>query len=180
MGRPPRIAATVAWVVVALLLALAPLYHAICIAPAASDVATHVMADGTVMTTPVLTMGAPDAAHAGHSGRASDVTAVDETATDAVAAAVAVTAAAPSTRLVEALTLAGPSSELGDATGVVGAIVLFAGLAVLSLAVFARRCRMLPARGIPPRRGPAAANRRDPCAWSSTDVDLHRLGISRT
>ncbi|WP_136708966.1 hypothetical protein [Agromyces sp. H66] len=159
MGLPMRMPTTVAWVVVALMVALAPLFHAICIAPAEAASATHVMADGTVMTVSSTT---------DHGDRAAG-------AVDLIAATGATAQTAQ-----EPLASAMPATELLDAAGVVVVIVVFAGLGLLWLAVLVRRCRMLPARGIPPRRGPAAANRRDPCARSWTDVDLHRLGISRT
>lgn len=162
-----------AWVVVALMVAWAPLFHAICIAPAESAAATHVMADGTVMSTAALPS---DSGHAGHggSGDPADVTAFGSTVGVTVAG-VAVAGA-----LSEVLAVAGPSIQLLDSTGVVGVIAVFAGLAVLTIAMFARRCRMLPARGDPPRRRSTPLSRRDLRAWRPTDVDLHRLGISRT
>jgi hypothetical protein len=162
MGLPMRMPTTVAWVVVALMVALAPLFHAICIAPAETASATHVMADGTVMTV---------ASPADHAGQ--PVEAVESTA---ATAATAVTALTSPGMLANAM----PATGLLDAAEVVIIVVALSGLAVLSLVGFARRCRMLLARSIPPRRGPAAAIRRDVCAWSSTDVDLRRLGISRT
>lgn len=150
-----------AWVVAALLVAWAPLFHAICIAPAESAAASHIMADGTVMT-----IAAPvDSTHSGHDGA------------PAGAAAGAADAAQVSS---EALALAGPATELLDASGVVGVIVVFAGFAVLSLAIFVRRCRMLPVLSDPPRRWPSTPFGRDIRARHPFDVDLQRLGISRT
>jgi hypothetical protein len=53
MSRATRLPAIFALLVVALLVGLAPLFHAICVAPPApgslNAVVTHVMADGTVM-----------------------------------------------------------------------------------------------------------------------------------
>ena len=165
---PSRIPTAVAWVVVALLVAWAPLFHAICIAPAESAAASHIMADGTVMT-----IAAPvDSAHSGHDGAAGGA--------PAGAAAGGPAGAADSASFSsDALALAGPATDLLDAT-VVGMIVVFAGFAVLSLAMFVRRCRMLPVRGDPPRRWPSAVIGRDSRARHPFDVDLQRLGISRT
>ncbi|WP_448811853.1 hypothetical protein [Agromyces bauzanensis] len=160
MGLPSRIPTAVAWIVVALMVAWAPLFHAICIAPAESSAATHVMADGTVMTTAALS---GDSAPADHSAGG------EPTGIAALAGPVQ-----------DALTTAGPSTPLIDATGVVGLIVVVTGLAALAMAVFVRRCRMLPSRGDPPRRRPARPTWGAAPAWLWTDVDLHRLGISRT
>lgn len=152
MGRPSRIPTVVAWIVVALVVAWAPVFHAICVAPAEAAAATHVMADGTVMTTGAAASDAGDAGHAGHAeDSAGDVTAT-----------------------------AGPATTLLDAAEAVGVIVVFVGMAVLSLAMFVRRCRRLPARGDPPRRRWASPSWRDIRAWRPIDVDLQRLGISRT
>jgi hypothetical protein len=156
---PSRIPTAVAWVVAALLVAWAPLFHAICVAPAESAAASHIMADGTVMT-----IAAPvDSAHSGHDGAPATAGAADSASFSSAA-----------------LALAGPATELLDASGVVGMIVVFAGFAVLSLAMFVRRCAMLPVRGDPPRRWPSAVIGRDIRARHPFDVDLQRLGISRT
>lgn len=144
MGVPSRIPTIVAWIVVAIVVAWAPLFHAICIAPAESAVTTHVMADGTVMTT-----AAP----------ASDAGSGHAMAAEASAA---------------------PATPLLDATGVVGMIVVFAGLAVLTMAVFARYCQVMPSRGDPPRRRTPRLTWFDAVSWRWADVDLHGLGISRT
>ncbi|WP_448006763.1 hypothetical protein [Agromyces bauzanensis] len=180
MGLPSRIPAVVAWIVVALVVAWAPLLHAICIAPAESAAATHVMADGTVMST-----AAPsgETGHAGHSAGGEPVGVESGAAVGAVGAVGAVAAVGVATlaaALPETLAIAGPSVTLLDATGVVGAIVVFAGMAVLTIAMFVRRCRVLPTRGDPPRRRTTGSTRRDIRARHSTDVDLLRLGISRT
>lgn len=144
----------IAWVVVAIVVAWAPLFHAICIAPAESEAAAaHVMADGTVMI-----MAAP-AKVPGHAEHAM----VDD-------------AGSPSADPVSAA----PSTPLLDATGVVGVIVVFAGLAVLTMALFARYCRVIPSRADPPRRRTPRPTWFDTVSWRWTDVDLHSLGISRT
>jgi len=119
------------------------------------------MADGTVMTAAVST---DDADHGGHGGHAAGV--VDQIATVAAAQ--------------DAPTSAGPATALLDAAGVIGVVVVFAGMAALTIAVFVRRCRVLPSRGDPPRRRSTAPPRRSIRDRLSTDVDLHRLGILRT
>lgn len=169
MGVPSRTPTAVAWVVAVLMLAWAPLFHAICVAPAESAAATHLMADGTVMTI----------AAASDSGAAGDAGHADHTRSTAHAGHAA-TADPAATSSSDAPAVAGPSSELLDATGAVGMIALFAGFAVLSLVMFIRSCRMPPVRGDPPRRWPNAVIGRDIRARHPLDVDLHRLGISRT
>jgi len=159
---PSRIPTAVAWVVAAFLVAWAPLFHAICVAPAESAVASHIMADGTVMTV-AAPADSGHSAHSGHDGAAPSAGDADSASFSS-----------------DALALAGPATELLDASGVVGVIVVFAGFAVLSLAMFVRRCRMLPALSDPPRRWPSTTFWRDIRARHPFDVDLQRLGISRT
>ncbi|MEV1128712.1 hypothetical protein [Agromyces sp. NPDC049794] len=165
MGVPSRIPTAVAWVVAALLVASAPLLHAICIAPAESAAASHIMADGSVMTIAAAGDAAAsgDAEASGHAGHVSTSAGADP----AAALPVEPAAAAPSTALL-------------DTTGAVGMIVVFAGFAVLSLVMFVRRCRMLPALSDPPRRWPSALLPHDVRDRHPLDVDLSRLGISRT
>lgn len=168
MGVPSRIPTAVAWVVAALLVAGAPLFHAICIAPAESAAATHIMADGSVMTIAATgeagaTGDAGASGHVSHAGHVGTSTDADQAASSPVEPAAA-----------------GPSTALLDTTGVVGMVVVFAGFAVLSLAMFVRRCRMLPALSDPPRRWPSAMLAHDVHDRHPLDVDLTRLGISRT
>jgi len=163
MGVRSRIPATIAWVVVAFVIAWAPLFHAICIAPAQSVAAvlssTHVMADGTVMGGAALSNGPA------HSGHGSSSEPQDAPSVEGLPSA--------------ALATVGPSSEFLDPADLIGAVVIVAGLAMLTL-VFGCARRLLPSRSDPPRRLTVRPTWRDILSARWADVDLDALGISRT
>lgn len=149
-------AVTIVMVLVGMLVGLAPLLHAICITPGADAVGSsvsHVMADGTVMAM-----------------------VVEKTAAETVTAEVMPLMAAVGSALAAA-------ADVAQTTGLsemVGAIILVAGLTILTV-LSVRFCRSREALMV---SGPGLAVRsilRVPAqARPPTDVSLHALGISRT
>lgn len=152
------------WVIAALLIGFAPLFHAICIAPIASsapgEMSTHTMADGTLMSS------------------ASFVT--DERSSDAAAAHHAGAATIDSHGLSELKApVVGPMSEVSLSIGDLGMILVVVGLAVLTVILLVRRSDIARSFGHAPPIV-TLARARPVVAVSWPDVDLDALGISRT
>lgn len=154
-----RGAVTIVMILVGMLVGLAPLLHAICIAPPAGAVGSsisHVMADGIVMAVTAQTTAAETPA----AGAAETLPMI----------------AALGTAVAEVVDLA-PTTGLGV---MLGAIVLVAGLAMLTI-LGVRFCRSRAvlvasiAWVVPRSILPEPALARPP-----TDISLLALGISRT
>lgn len=165
MGVPARTRAVTAWVIAALLIGFAPLFHAICIAPiaasASGEVMVHTMADGTVMP------------------NASLVT--DERSTDAAGTPHAAAATVdPDGSSDLSATAVGPTSGFLPSIGDIGMILVVVGLAVLTMVVFARWRELARWFGHPPPVVALARARPIVAAWPRAAVDLDALGISRT
>jgi hypothetical protein len=165
MGVPARTRAVTVWVIAALLIGFAPLFHAICIAPiaaiASGEGMVHTMADGTVMSS------------------ASFVT--DEQSTDAAGAPHAAEATIDPDGLSDlSATLVGPTSAVLPSIGDVGMILVVVGLAVLTMIVLARWRELARSFRHPPLIAALARARPIVAAWPRAAVDLDALGISRT
>jgi hypothetical protein len=165
MGGRKSASVITAWVITVLLIGFAPLFHAICIAPlvenAPGSAMVHIMADGTVM------------------GSGSVIT--DPVSADATGSPQALAAAGYRDRLSEPLsTAAVPSSALLPSVGEIGMILIVAGLAVLTVIVFARWRELARSFGRPPPRVSLTQSRHVVPAWPRIPVDLDALGISRT
>jgi len=153
MSRATRITTIFALLVVALLVGLAPVFHAICVAPPASGslnaVVTHVMADGTVMA----------------------IASTEPSTSSAVAAL----AQDPSAAVADS------SSAPLEWMGGLGTILIAAGVAAV-LILGLRYCRHLLLRlsTRPPRLAVRASTAPFTRARARSPVDLDALGISRT
>jgi hypothetical protein len=165
MGVPARTRAVTVWVVAALLIGFAPLFHAICIAPiaasASGEVMVHTMADGTVM------------------GSDSSVTVewpVDAASTPHTAAATI----DPYWFSERSAALVGPTSGVPLSTPEVGMILIIVGLAVLTMILFARWRELARSLGHPPPLASLARARPVVSAWPGAAINLDALGISRT
>jgi hypothetical protein len=164
MRVPARTRAVTVWVIAALLIGFAPLFHAICIAPiaasASGEVGVHTMADGTVMSSASLTTDerSSDAAGSPHAAAAT----IDPVGFSDVSA-----------------TVVGPTigaHSIGD----IGMILIVVGLAVLTMIVFARWRKLARSFGHPPPIVSLVRARPGVAAWRGAAVDLDALGISRT
>jgi hypothetical protein len=164
MGRPKMSSVITAWVITTLLIGFAPLFHAICIAPLVEDApgsgTVHVMADGTVM--------------------GSGSVMIDHVPADATGSPQALPATGYRDGLSEPSTAAVPSSALLPSVGEIGMILIVAGLAVLTVIVFARWRGLARSLGRPPPRVSLTQSRHVVPAWPRMRVDLDALGISRT
>lgn len=165
MGVPARTRAVTAWVIAALLIGFAPLFHAICIAPiaasASGEVMMHTMADGTVMPSASL--------------------ATDEGSADAPGAAHAPAAIiGPDGSSDLSATVVGPTGGALPPIGDIGVILIVVGLAILTMIVFARWRELARSFSHPPPVVALARARPVVAAWPRQDVDLDALGISRT
>lgn len=164
MGVPARTRAVTVWVIAALLIGFAPLFHAICIAPigasAAGEVRVHTMADGTVMSSASL--------------------ATDERSSDAAGTPDAAAATIDPDGFADlSATVVGPPIGV-PSIGDIGMILVVVGLAVLTLIVFARWRELARSFGHPPPIVALARDRPVVAVWPRAAVDLDALGISRT
>jgi hypothetical protein len=165
MGERKRASAIIGWVIAALLIGFAPLFHAVCIAPLVPNSPdsgmVHVMADGTVM--------------------ASGSAMTDHVSADAAGSPPGLTVTGSRDGLSEpTATAAVPSSDLLPSVGGIGVILIAAGLAALMMIVFARRREPAPSFDRPPPMVSRAHSRPAVPAWPRMRVDLDALGISRT
>jgi hypothetical protein len=164
MGVPARTRTIIVWVIAALLIGFAPLFHAICIAPiaasASGEVMVHTMADGTVM--------------------GSGSVMIDHVPADATGSPQALPATGYRDGLSEPSTAAVPSSALLPSVGEIGMILIVAGLAVLTVIVFARWRELARSFGRPPPTVSLTQSRHVVPEWPRMRVDLDALGISRT
>lgn len=165
MGGPARIRAIIGWVIAALLIGFAPLFHAICIAPIAASASggdmVHTMADGTLMASASFVTNERPAGAAGTPHPAAAT--IDHDGSSNLSA-----------------TAVGPTSELLPSIGDIGMILVVVGLAVLTMIVFARWCELARSFGHPPPVVVLARARPIVAAWPRVAVDLDALGISRT
>lgn len=165
MGVPARTRAVTVWVIAALLIGFAPLFHAICIAPIAASASSegmmHTMADGTVMSSASLM--------------------IDEQSTDAARAPHAAAATITPDGFPDlSSTVITPTSGVLPSVGDLGMILVVVGLAVLTMIVFVRWRELARSFRHPPPVAALARARPVAAAWPRSAVDLDALGISRT